>query len=150
MREFECWSIRVSVGHFSMWRCYLILTQYNWLQVLLSGATAGGGAECPRDTPHRKISADLPGKERQGKKGKWRRKEGKRRKIEKGKVEKKIENGRRKSYKWEWRGLFFPHFKALKFVLGLPKMGIFCREKSGKMTLTALKNIPSLTPLALL
>ena len=38
----------------------------------------------PPDTSHREIPADLPGKERQGKKGKWRRKE--------GKSKKKVEN----------------------------------------------------------
>ena len=45
------------------------------------------------DTSHRGISGDL-GKERQGKKGKWRRKEWK---SKKGRW--KIENGRRESYK---------------------------------------------------
>ena len=38
----------------------------------------------PPETSDREISADLPGKERQGKKGKWSRKEGK---SKKGKVE---------------------------------------------------------------
>ena len=33
--------------------------------------------ECPPETSDREISADLPGKEKQGKKGKWSRKEGK-------------------------------------------------------------------------
>ena len=59
----------------------------------------GRGAECPPETSDREISADLSGKERQGNKGKWSRKEGKankgRRKTEK-----------RKSYKMR-RGLFF-------------------------------------------
>ena len=95
--------------------------------------------------------------------------EQKRRKIEKGKVENqkregrkskkgrwKIENGRRKSCKMR-RGLFFPFFffffflvhfsKLLQFVLGLPKWGIFYREKtfhaggkkSGKMILPLWK-----------
>ena len=35
------------------------------------GAGGAGGAECPPDTFHCEISADLPGKERQGKRGKW-------------------------------------------------------------------------------
>ena len=55
-----------------------------------SGVTGAGeqGAECPK-TSDREISADLPGKKRQGKKekrGKWRREEGKC-KREKRKVE---------------------------------------------------------------
>ena len=45
----------------------------------------------PPETSDREISADLPGKERQGKKGKM----GKKEKLKKGKW--KIENVRRKS-----------------------------------------------------
>ena len=115
------------------------------------------GVECLPDTCHREISDNLPGKEREGKTGKWRRKEGKSRK---GRL--KIENGRRKSYKMR-RGLFFFlafHFsKPLKFVLGLPKWEFSTGEKHflpgkkhftpvknpGKITLPPLKNIP-LTP----
>ena len=47
----------------------------------------------PPKTSDREISADHPGKERQGKQGKWRRKEGK---WKKGKVKKKAEN-------WKWK-----------------------------------------------
>ena len=51
----------------------------------------GQGADCPPDTSHWEISADLPGKKRQGEKGKLRKKEGK---SKKGRW--KIENERRK------------------------------------------------------
>ena len=44
-------------------------------------------SECPPETSDNKISADLPGKKRQGKKGKGVKIEKKRRKIVKGKVE---------------------------------------------------------------
>ena len=61
----------------------------------MSGVTAGGGgqgAECPPDTSHREISADLPGKEKEEKKKeKWRGKEGKLKK-ESGKL--KMEEGK--------------------------------------------------------
>ena len=92
-----------------------------------SGVTGGGagGQGAPPEASDREISADLSGKERQGKKGKWRRKEGKSKKEirEGGKL--KMEEG--KVTKWEMRrGLFFFflsfHFsKPLKFVLGLSK-----------------------------
>ena len=55
----------------------------------------------PPETSDREISADLPGKERQGKKGKLSRKERKSKKEGW-----KIETGRRKSYKMR-RGPFF-------------------------------------------
>ena len=86
----------------------------------------------PPKTSDWEISADLPGKERQGEKGKWSRKEGK---SKKGRW--KIENGR-KSYKMR-RGPFFSfHFwKPLKFVLGLPKWEFSTGKKSGKMTFFA-------------
>ena len=111
------------------------------------------GVECPPDTSHWEISADLPGKERVGKTGKWRRKEEKSRKRKW-----KIENGRRKSDKMR-RGFFFFFFfafhfsKPVKFVLGQPKWKFSNRKNhfspgknSGKMILTPLKNIP-FTPL---
>ena len=71
-------------------------------------------------TASREISADLAGKERQGKKGKLRRKIGK---FKKGKVEnwkwkeEKLQNDERKFQNDE--RTFFS--KPLKFVLGLPK-----------------------------
>ena len=70
------------------------------------------GAECPPDTSHWEISADLPGKEREGKKGKWRRKEGKlkKRKVENWKwKEEKLQN--------EERPFFFFFFFFLLFTL---------------------------------
>ena len=100
----------------------------------------GGGMELPPDTSHWEISADLPGKERQGKKGKWRRKEGK---SKKGKAE-KLQNE-------EGPPPFFFSFhfsKPLKLFWVyqngnfLPGESISRREKSGKMTLPPLKNVP--------
>ena len=83
----------------------------------------GEGADCPPGTSHREISADLPGKKRQGKKGKLRKKKKENKKREGG----KSKNERRKSSKLR-RGLFFFFFffafhfsKPLKFVLGVPK-----------------------------
>ena len=63
----------------------------NLFSSLSSGVTGGGGRgqSTPPGTSDREISADLPGKERQGKKGKWSRKEGK---LKKGKVE-----------NWKWK-----------------------------------------------
>ena len=59
-------------------------------QIKVSGITAGGGQSAP-DTTHQEITADQPGKERQGNKEKWRRKEGKL-KREGGKL--KMEGGK--------------------------------------------------------
>ena len=99
-----------------------MIQRYVLLRV--SGVTARGrgrGAECPPDTSHWEISADLLGKEREGKKRKWRSKSGKMEKKKSDNGEErwkikdrrwKIENGRRKSV------------------------------SSGKMTLPSLKNIP--------
>ena len=61
--------------------------------------------DCPPKTCDWEISADLLGKERQGKKGKWVKKEGK---SVKGRW--KIENGRRKCYKISRRPFFFFFF----------------------------------------
>ena len=104
-----------------------------------SGVT-GRGAECPPETSDQEISADLPGKERLGKKGKWSRKEG------------KFEKGRWKSYKTRRGPFCFSLFKPLKFVLGLPKWESstgkkhFTPGKNGKITLPPLKNF-ALMPL---
>ena len=113
--------------------------------------------QCPPETSDCEISADLPEKERRGKE---KRENGAEKKENLKMAGGKIENGRRKSYKM-MRGLFFFFFffffhfsKPLEFVLGLPRMGIFYREKSisgrekksGEMTLPPLKNVP-LTPL---
>ena len=97
---------------------------------LTSGVT-GGGTECPPETSDREIFADLPGKKRQGKKGKGGRMEKKRKKI----VKKKVEN-------WKWKEgklqneetilffFFFPLFKMTKICFGSTKMDIFYWEKS--------------------
>ena len=74
-----------------------------------SGIIGGGGgqeAECPTDTFDQVISAGLLGKEKQGKKAKWRRKEG------------KLKKGRLENWKWkeeklqdeEWTIFFFFFF----------------------------------------
>ena len=63
------------------------------------------GEECPPKTSDREISDNQLGKERQGRKGKCSREEGK---LKKGRW--KIENGRRKSYKIRRRPFFFFFF----------------------------------------
>ena len=95
-----------------------ICPQDNVIQLLSSlnsGVTGGGGVgQSAPETSDREISAELPGKERQGEKGKT---EQKRRKIEKGRWE--IENLMRKSYKMR-RGpflfLFFVYVVAFCFL----------------------------------
>ena len=116
------------------------------------GGAGGGGTEWPPDTSHQEISANLPGKERQRKKGKMQKKEN--RKREAGKL---IVRGKVTKWGEDFFLLFFFfafHFsKPLKFVLGLPKWEFSTREKhftlgknSGKMSFPLLKHIP-LTPL---
>ena len=94
-----------------------VASKHGCSKVLISGITARGvrGQSAP-NTFHREISDDLPGKEREGKKGKsktgrW-----------------KIENGRRKSYKIR-RGLLFSLLKTTEICFGSTKMGIFYWEK---------------------
>ena len=62
-----------------------------------SGVTGGG---------EREISADLLGKEKQGKKGKWSKKK----KENKKKGRRKIGNGKKKHYKWGDNLFFFISF----------------------------------------
>ena len=69
-----------------------------------------GGQSAPSETSDWEISADVPGKERQGEKGKWSRKEGKSRK---GRL--KIENG---------------ILKTTKICFVSTEIGIFYREKA--------------------
>ena len=98
--------------------------------------------------------AELPGKEEQGRKGKWRGKEGK---FEwedvenwkwKGKIEKVCQWAEDHFIFW----FFACHFlKPQKFVWGLPKWTIFILPgrsifHTGKVTLLPRKNIP-LSPL---
>ena len=118
----------------------------------------GGGGRVPPETSDREISADLPGKNRQGKKEKgW-----KKGKLQKGRW--KIENGRVERWKSckMRRGPFFFFFffffachfsKPLRFVLGLPKWKFYTGKKhftsgkkSGQITLLPHKNFP-VTPL---
>ena len=119
-----------------------------------SGVTGEGAgwAEChPRDfwpgnLCWRRPIADVSGKERQGKQGKWSRKKGK---SKQGRV--KIENGRRKSYKKRWVPFFFFFFafhfsKRLKFVLGLPKWEFPTRKKDQEKCLCPLRKICLLRP----
>ena len=122
-----------------------------------SGVTVGVGAggRVSPDTSHWDISADLPGKERQGKIGKMEKKKKENQKREDEILE--MEGG--KVTKWGERTFYFYFFafhfsKPLKFVLGVPKWEFSNgkkdsrrEKKSGKMTLMPpLKNIP-LTPL---
>ena len=110
----------------------------------------GRGQSAPPKTSDQEISADLPGKGRQGKKGKWSKKEGKSKK-EDGKL--KMEGG--KVTKWQvnffftfkkhWN--FFWVYQNGNFLPG--KSILHWEKKSGKMTLPPLKNIP-LTPLTLM
>ena len=113
------------------------------------GITAGGrggAADCPRHS-HRKICADLPGKE-----GAW--KNGEKKENQKVKGRWKIGNGRRKSYKMRRRLCFPFHFsKPLKYVLGLRKWEFSTGKrhftsgkKSGKIPLSPLKKYSSYTP----
>ena len=91
--------------------------------------TGGGqGGSVPPQTFDREISADLPGKERQEKKGKWSRKEGKSKNAMW-----KIENGRRKSYKMRRGTLFFFRFSLLKTTE-------ICFGSTGKKTFHAGEN----------
>ena len=63
--------------------CYQA-SQESHAEVNLNSGVIARGQSAPPDTSDWEIFVDLPGKERQGKKGKWRRKEGK---PKKGKVE---------------------------------------------------------------
>ena len=99
--------------------------------ILCSGVTGGGGGGQggrvpPPETSDREIFADVSGKKRQGKKGKWV-------KIEKKRW--KIGNGSRKTSEKEVRTFFFFFFcfsllKTTKICFGSTKMGIFYREKA--------------------
>ena len=84
----------------------------------------GAGGRVPPEISGREISADLPGKERQGKKGKWSRKEGNG-KREGGKL--KMEGG--KVIKWSEDFFFFfffffclSLFKSTEICFGSTKM----------------------------
>ena len=92
------------------------------------------------ETSDQEISADLPGKKRQGKKEKGVKIEKKRRKIVKGKVENwkwKVEKLKNEKKKWGEDFFFcfvfvfcFPLFKkTTKISFGSTKMEIFYREK---------------------
>ena len=75
----------------------------------------GRGAECPPETSDREIFADVSGKKRQGKKGKWWKLSRKGGKLE-------MEAGKRQKKRWGPFFFFAFHFwKRRKFVLGLPK-----------------------------
>ena len=118
----KCTKMKLVYLNFIFIEAINVTSEYPQNAKWCTGITGGGGGlgtGCPPDTSDREIiSADLPGKERQGKMGKWRWKEGK---FKKGRW--KIENGRRESYKMRRRLFFFAFLfsKPLKFVLGLPK-----------------------------
>ena len=99
-----------------------------------SGVTCRG-AEFPQRILTGKflLTYNVPGKKRQGKKGKGVEIKKKRRKIIKGRW--KIENGRWKSYKMRSSLLFFfffvlSLFKTAKICFGSTKMEIFYQEKA--------------------
>ena len=104
------------------WECWKIFRNPAYeakLATPFSGATGrveGAGGRVPPETSEREISTDLPGKKRQGKKGKGV-------KIEKNRRE--IATGRWKSYK-----ICFSLFKTTKISFGSTKMEIFYQEKS--------------------
>ena len=116
------------------------------------------GGRLPPETSDWGISADLPGKKRQGKNGKEGKMERKRRKIVKGKVE--IENGRRGwKFQNKKRTFFFfcfSLFKTTKICFGSTRMEIFYRKKAfhagkkfRKNDFAPQKNFP-ITPLVAL
>ena len=100
----------------------------------------GRGAECPPEISDWEISADLPGKKRQGKKEKGVKIEKKRRKIVKGKVEnlkwkvEKLQNEERIFFFLFFFLFFFffllSLFKTTNICFGSTKMEIFYREKA--------------------
>ena len=118
-----------------------------------SGITgAGAGGKSAPQTSDWEISADLPGKKRQGRKGKGVKIEKKRRKIVKGKVKnwrwkvEKLENEERTPPLFYFYFFFFAfHFSKPRICFGTTKMEIFYREKAfhagktGKMTLPPSK-----------
>ena len=149
----KCTKMKLVYLNFIFIEAINVTSEYPQNAKWCTGITGGGGGALgtgfPPDTSDREIiSADLPGKERQGKMGKWRRKEGK---FKKGRW--KIENGRRESYKMRRRLFFFLFFvfcfslfKTTEICFRSTKMEIFYREKafharkkSGKMTLPLLK-----------
>ena len=77
----------------------------------------------PPEVFHQEIFDDRPGKERQGKKGKWRTREGGKLKTDK----KKYENEQRIFF-FFFFFLLFTFLKQLKFVWST-KMEIFSRKK---------------------
>ena len=94
----------------------------------VTGRGVGGrarGQSAPPETSDRESSADLPGKKRQGKKGKGVKIEKKGRKIIKGKG-----GGKVKKLQNEMRTPFFALFKTTKICFGSTKMKIVYREKS--------------------
>ena len=85
------------------------------------------GGRVPPVTSDQEICADLPGKERQGKKATM---DQKRKKTEKGKVEKlEMEGGKVTKWGEDLFFFFFIFSKPLKFVLGLPNREISTRKK---------------------
>ena len=105
----------------------IVLKSNEHKNTVTSGVTSAGG-RVPPETSDREISAELPGKKRQGKRGEI---EKKRRKIVKGKVE----NRKRiveKLQTEERTPLFFSFslFKMTKISFGSTKMEIFYREKA--------------------
>ena len=139
------------------WFCYVSTFHLmNW-SLLTSSVTKGRGhvAQCPPETSDREISADLPGKKRQGQNGKQSRKEGKL-KREGGKFwkwkEEKLGNEERTPFFFFFFFLLF-HFKNHWNLFWVYQNQNFLPGKKhfmlGKMTLPPLKII-SLVPLLLI
>ena len=117
------------------WNHTKLLSSFQFIEkVTSSGITGRGwqGEKCPPppETSDWKISADIPDKKRQGKKGKGVEIEKKRMKIVKGKVE----NWKWKVEKWGEAFFFFffclSLFKTTKICFGSTKVVIFYQEKA--------------------
>ena len=87
------------------------------------------GGRVPPNTSRREISADLPGKERQGNMEKKRKEKKENKKREGGKL--KIEGGKGRKWGEDLFFFFAFHFsKPLKFGLGVPKWEFSYQEKA--------------------
>ena len=125
---------------YAIWRCKLLQRGLRWRKVFAfsnSGITGGrAGGRVPPETSDWEISADLPGKKMQGKRGKGVKIEKKRRKIVKGKVEnwkwkvEKLQNEERTFFFFFFFFFCFSLFKTTKISFGSTKMDIFYRENA--------------------
>ena len=102
--------------------------------VALQARGGGQGAECPPETSDREISANLPGKNRQAKKGKRVKIEKKRRKIAKGKLENwkwKVEKLQNEERTWNSDENFsILTFLWIKTNLAYTRLGVIAKQRS--------------------